>query len=410
MPGSLRNNFSWTLAGNLVYAACQWLLVVMIAKLGSAELVGRFMLAVAVCSPLMVAAGLSLRVVQASDVGRTRPFGLYLGLRMVTTGLGLVAILIVTALEYRGAALVISLYAVAKSVEALSEIVWGELQQREHMAPIARSMMVKGALAIAGVSVALAVTGDLSVAVLALAGAWLASFLGYDLAVARRIATSLRPTLAGAPALARTAVPLGLVAMIGAYATNAPRYFVEHHGGERELGLFSAIANLMLVGSTLMTALGQAMLPRLSHAFLARDREALERLTRMLVGVAIALGLAGLAVALVAGKPVLGLVYTSEYAAHADLLVVVMLTGLAANVAASFGVIVTAAGDYRRQVGLQLVNLAVVAAVAWWLVPSRGALGAAWALCAANTVTAFTFGALAIVRIRTCTPRRTDRP
>ncbi|MFT3697384.1 MAG: oligosaccharide flippase family protein [Kofleriaceae bacterium] len=410
MPGSLRSNFSWTLAGNLVYAACQWLLVVMIAKLGSAELVGRFMLAVAVCSPLMVAAGLALRVVQASDVGQTRPFGLYFGLRITTTTLALIAILVVTAIGYRDAALVIALYAAAKSVEALSEVVWGELQQREQMARIARSMVMKGVLAIGGVALALGLTHDLVTAVIALAIAWLVTFLAYDLVVAKRLVGSLRPTLQGAFALARTAFPLGLVTMIGAYATNAPRYFVEHHGGERELGLFSAIANLMLVGSTLMTALGQAALPRLSRAFLDRDRETLDQLTRLLVGVAVALGLAGLLVALIAGRFALDLIYTSEYALHSDVLVVIMLTGLAANVAASFGVIVTASGDYQRQVGLQVINLIVVTVAAWWLVPRLGALGAAWALCAANTVTAITFGALAIARIRTYRPRRSDRP
>ncbi|NLE39325.1 MAG: hypothetical protein GX621_14995, partial [Pirellulaceae bacterium] len=33
-PLSLRRNFSWTLAGNLVNAACQWGVIVVLAKLG----------------------------------------------------------------------------------------------------------------------------------------------------------------------------------------------------------------------------------------------------------------------------------------------------------------------------------------------------------------------------------------
>ena len=42
MAASLRRNFSWALVGNLTYSASQFLALVMLAKLGSAEIVGRY--------------------------------------------------------------------------------------------------------------------------------------------------------------------------------------------------------------------------------------------------------------------------------------------------------------------------------------------------------------------------------
>jgi hypothetical protein len=39
---SLRLNFSWALAGNIIYAACQWGMLSVLAKLGSPEMVGLF--------------------------------------------------------------------------------------------------------------------------------------------------------------------------------------------------------------------------------------------------------------------------------------------------------------------------------------------------------------------------------
>jgi len=162
--GSLRRNFSWTLAGNLAYAGCQWAVVVAIAKLGSPELVGKFTLAVAVCAPIMLAAGLGLRTVQANDVGRERPFSIYLGLRVATTLAAVVAIALVAVVGYRGAVPVVLAYAVAKSAEAISEIIWGQLQQQERMAQIARSMVAKGVTSVIGVTLALALTHDLVVA------------------------------------------------------------------------------------------------------------------------------------------------------------------------------------------------------------------------------------------------------
>jgi O-antigen/teichoic acid export membrane protein len=400
--GSLRSNFSWTLVGNLAYATCQWLLIVVIAKLGSPEMVGRFTLAVAVCSPLMIAAGLGLRTVQANDVGRMRPFGVYLGLRLVTTAAGFGAIAIVAVGGYRAASPVILVYALAKAAESTSEIVWAQLQQQEDMGRIARSMILKGLFAVTAVIVALIVTHDLTVAAAGIAAAWTITLVGYDLVGARGFDQSLRPRFERTQllSLARTALPLGIVLMVGSYAANAPRYLLDHFGGDRELGLFSANANLMLIGLTLMTALGQAAAPRLARAFLDRNRGEAIRLLRTLLMVAFGLGLCGVVIAAVAGKFALALLYTEDYADRVDVLVVVMLAGMASNIASAFGVTVTASGEYRRQIVLQGLNLVVALAVAWALVPSYGALGAAWALCAASIVTAIVFGLLAGVRLR----------
>lgn len=402
MRSSLRRNFSWTLVGNLTYAACQWAIVVAIAKLGSPELVGRFTLAVAVCAPIMIATGLGLRTVQANDVGRDYPFAVYLGLRVITMVIAVTLIGIVAAIGYRASLGVILAYAGAKVAEATSEIVWAQLQQQERMAQIARSMVTKGATAVVAVTIALAVTHDLVIATAALAAAWFATLAGYDLAVARTFDQPLRPSFARKPLarLARTALPLGIVMMIGSYAANVPRYIVDHFHGARELGVFSAIANLMLVGTTLMTALGQTTTPRLARAYLDRDRRELWRLARILLGVATILGTGGVAVAVIAGQPILGLLYTADYASHADVLVVVMIAAFATNVASVFGVMVTAAGEYQRQIALQLINLVVALAVGWQLVPAYGALGAAWALVASTTATALVFGALAVARVR----------
>ena len=69
----------------------------------------------------------------------------------------------------------------------------------------------------------------------------------------------------GSP-VAWTALPVGLVLMLISLSVNVPRYFISHHHGQRELGVYSAIANLMVAGTMVMTALGQAASPRLASA------------------------------------------------------------------------------------------------------------------------------------------------
>src|SRR5258708_3150671 len=91
---SLSRGFAWTLAGNLVYSASQGGVVVLLAKLGNATMVGQFALAVAITSPIMLFAGCALRTVQATDTGGDFSFADYLGFRLLSVAAALAVIVI----------------------------------------------------------------------------------------------------------------------------------------------------------------------------------------------------------------------------------------------------------------------------------------------------------------------------
>src|ERR1043165_9211480 len=80
---SLRANFLWSLTGTIIYAGCQWGMLVALAKLGDAEMVGQFALALAVTAPVLMFTNLQLRSVQATDARKDYAFGDYLALRPV---------------------------------------------------------------------------------------------------------------------------------------------------------------------------------------------------------------------------------------------------------------------------------------------------------------------------------------
>lgn len=84
-PMTLRHNLSWTFAGNVVYGACQWGMLVVLAKLGSPEIVGQFTLGFAVTAPVLMFTNLQLRLVQATDAKHQYLFGDYCGLRLIST-------------------------------------------------------------------------------------------------------------------------------------------------------------------------------------------------------------------------------------------------------------------------------------------------------------------------------------
>src|SRR5260221_2573684 len=126
----LRTNFLGTLSGNVVYAACRWGILVVLAKLGTPQLVGEFVQALAITALIVVGAGLALRGVQATDAASEYPFGDYLLVRLLTTAAaGAVIVGIVCLSDYGWhTAAIILVVALAKAFESISDIFYPHLQ------------------------------------------------------------------------------------------------------------------------------------------------------------------------------------------------------------------------------------------------------------------------------------------
>jgi O-antigen/teichoic acid export membrane protein len=375
-------------------------MLVVLAKLGSPEMVGQFALGLAITAPVIMFANLALRAVQATDVRREYLFGDYLGLRLITTALALLVIMgIVLVSGYRWETmLVILTVGVAKAFEAISDVFYGLLQQRERMDRIAKSMMIKGPLSLVALSVGVYLMGSVFWGAVGLVIAWASILVGYDFRSGALMLKPL-PQLGGlAPdevnqeavlrprwevstlaRLAWLALPLGMVMMLISLNANIPRYFVEWYLGERELGIFAAIAYLQRVGTTVVGALGQSASPRLATHYAVGNSRAFRALLLKLAGIGALLGAAGVLVALVAGREILTLLYRPEYAQR-DLFVWLMVAAGIAYVASFLGYGMTAARYFRVQVPLFACVAGTAALACLWLVPSGGLHGAATAL------------------------------
>ena len=185
---SLRSNFAWALAGNVVYAICQWGMIVALAKLGSSFMIGQFSLGLAIATPVLMFTNLHLRVVQASDARRLYSFGEYLQLRSVMT-LGAIAVIggIVCFEHYeRQTAMVILAVALAKGIESLSDIHYGLFQLNDRLDQTGASMMLRGAFSVVALSAGLYLTRDIFWACVGLALVWLAALLLFDFRRGRR--------------------------------------------------------------------------------------------------------------------------------------------------------------------------------------------------------------------------------
>ena len=387
-PISLRSNFAWTFAGNAVYAAGQWAILSLFAKMGGTEMLGQYALAVAVTAPVVMLSHLNLRAVLATDVASKHPFGDYLVVRLAATGIGMAAIAALapaTAGSWTFAAVILAV-GLAQSAENVSDIYYGALQRRERMDRVAWSMMGRAALSVALLGGVLWLTHEILPAVIALATGRLTTLLAYDRPVGSAGECLLRSTVRQQFRIFRTALPLGLVLMLVSLNSNLPRYAIEHFVGTRELGAFAAAASFMTAGGTVINALGQSATPRLARYFGEGDRPRFRRLVAQLVGLGLALGVAGVLGASLLGRVVLRLLYRPEFEIYSGLLTGVMGAAILGYVANALGYAVTSARAFDAQLPLFCAVAATCGLAAWLLIPRFGLSGAPMALAAAACV------------------------
>lgn len=397
-----RQNFSWTLLGNAVYVCTQWGMTVVLGKLGTPQMLGQFALGFAVAAPVIMFTNLQLATVLATDSRHEYSFPEYLSLRVVMTLLALIAILsIAVGTGYSQATLgVVIAIGTAKASESVSDIFYGLFQQRERMDRMAKSMIVKGLLALTSLGITFYLTRSVLWAAAAVAIAWITVLIlfdipnGVELAEAERgrrgrnrersdirdvwSATAHVRRLSD---LARTALPLGLVMMLISLNTNVPRLFLERYRDESELGIFAALANLIIAGSTVVIALGQSATPRLARHVAERDMSSFHALLLKLCAIGVALGAFGILISTLFGSQLLVLVYDRQYADHSHLLRWIMLAGLLYYVGTFLSYGVAAVRAFSRilipHLAMTLITVGLSAAV----IPSMGLVGAAYIFC-----------------------------
>ncbi|MUG99575.1 oligosaccharide flippase family protein [Scytonema sp. UIC 10036] len=388
-PLTLGRNFSWTFAGNLVYAACQWCILVALAKLGTPEMVGQFTLGLAVTAPILLFANLQLRAVQVTDAKHQYLFSDYLGLRLLTTTLALVTVVLVTLIAgYRWeTSIIILVIGLAKGLESFSDVIYGLIQQNERMDYIAISLMLRGLLSLILLSAGVYLTGSVMWGAVGLAVGWAVVLVVYDI---RNAVLILNNSVALQPRwrfttllqLVWLALPLGFVMMLISLNTNIPRYIIEQYLGERELGVFAAMAYLTVVGGMVVNALGESASARLAKYYADEDGAAFWKLLLKLVAIGFLLGVSGVVVAVVMGREILTLLYQSEYALQADVFVWLMLAAGIGYVSSFLGSGVTATRQFDQFPIPFLVATIMTAGFSWLLIPRYSLVGAAWAACA----------------------------
>ncbi|HNF91699.1 MAG TPA: oligosaccharide flippase family protein, partial [Accumulibacter sp.] len=252
MANSLRKNFSWSLVGNIVYALCQWMMLIIIARLGNARDVGIYSLALAISAPVMLFLGMNLRVAIATDQKHQFNIQDYLALRVCSSTAAVLIISFASFFLYRTESdvlIAIFMVSLMKSVESLSDVCYGFFQKNERNDLISQSLILRGVSTVLLLVPAYVYLGSLTESLGVVLSVWLTILVVFDARKLRNISatgTGHRFRFSQCAGLLKVVYPLGFVALLDSLTPNITRYAVEYFFGLEKLGYFSAIAYLMV--------------------------------------------------------------------------------------------------------------------------------------------------------------------
>lgn len=383
---SLVKKISLMTIGNVIYSACQWGILIVLAKYSNPALVGQYSLALAITTPLYALSNFQLRGLISTDVSDEYSVDVYFSLRILMSFFVVIIISIYCFVffENSGVRYVILLVGLAKAIESGSDIVYGYLQKYGLVNSIVKSLVIRGFFGLLSYCVGIVFFNSVVISSVFLCFLWLFVLIFFDLNLVKISFFLFRKYVlscnyANMWRLFVVAFPMGFVLCLNSFAMNIPRYLLAYNLGENELGYYTAIFNFVLIGSTIITATCQVVSPSLARNYIENKFKFVILVTKLFL-VVLFLGICAIFASVFFGKNILIFFYTEKYGDYSHLFTLTMLCGSVLYCVSVLGSAVTAARSFRPQAWMSLISLVVVGVASYILIPNYKIEGGIWAL------------------------------
>jgi O-antigen/teichoic acid export membrane protein len=364
-------------------------MLTILAKASSAETVGLWGIAQAVTLPVATFFSLRLYNLNITDIRNEFQTGHYIAVRLIASLASVMVAAVIGFIFYpAGVAIVIALMGISQSVAEVRLYFSSNMQKFERLSLSTVSQIYEGLLTLLLFGLVFWFTQNLSLAIAGTIVSRVLILLSYDMPVSAKVLSAHLETFTGYRprwewprlwTLVKQSAPLAVVAGIGTVFQNIPRLVMDKTLGREAVGYFTALSLLLIALTMINAAMGITALPRLSRYF-AENTRAFVGLFVRLIGLVLVLGVAFVAVAFFFGKPILRLLFTSEYAQHKDVFVMLAVSSCILSVFAVSNWGLNATRQFAVQVPIYTGTAIVCGISSLLLIPRYGLMGGAYAL------------------------------
>lgn len=300
--------------GNLIYLFAQWLLTVITTRISGVEAAGILTLAISIGNIFYFIQMYGMRSYQAADVDNEFTSSQYLKSRHITTIIGLVLVMLLLCILHYPIrkTMAILAYTLFRSFEALSDVLFGEMQKIGRLDISAKSMCIKSIAMITVFTIVQFLWNDVAKSLLCITLVALLIYAFYDYFHYRKLFSSPTCAHTSAVPLLKKCFLLLLTTLFPIVITSLPRTLLESYYGTEILGYYGNVST--------PTVLITAIVPNLLTPFmtlygkLVLQKEYKSLMKYFIISVIGTLVLGGLFIVgiIFVGQPIMSLIYTSS--------------------------------------------------------------------------------------------------
>ncbi|WP_226536274.1 oligosaccharide flippase family protein [Fictibacillus halophilus] len=389
--------------GSAFFMVAQFLIIIILARLGSPKEVGEFGLAIAITGPVFMFFTMQIRNMVATihEESDLNNYAAIVFINCIFASLTTVLICLITNIE-KSILYVIVAYLFSKNIQLLSDFIYGHLQRSEKLKQVGLSNMLKGILSVFSFWGIYYYTESLAFASLSIGIAWAGVVVIYDLPKLKGdfninvILNVIFNKTKQLRLLYVLIIPLGIISLLYSLNTNITRYFITYYLNNEILGYFTACAYLMVAGNTFIGAIGQSFCARLANYYDKERKATFNKLLLRLIVAGMVLGVISTVITLFFGESILLILFGKEYANYYVLLTLLMAATIFRYPAEFIGYATVVTRTYKLEVPLLLVVILFTLLLNFILIPLYGLIGAAISIIITSMISAI--GRLIIIK------------
>ena len=370
---SLLKNSFWTTSANVVYAISQWVVLVIINKVGTVQDVGVFTVVIAITTPIFILSQFGLRSRIVIDPLYDFKFELYFVTRILTS---IIALFCVCAFYFKSEYIIpLIIFSFFKLTDSIFDIIYGEYQRANTMKKITISRVFRSVSNILSFAVVFYITHNLSMSLFF----YMLSSLLVLITLENnnfKLYKFTQVKCFDVKKILLISAPLAFAAFFISLNSNVPRLILEKYESLEVVGAYASFIYMTTVASIILTSLCQAFSPRMAKYKKQQMRREFTNTALILFIICSLFSFIFVIISLLFQDLIFSIMYNEGFVKYSDAYVKLILASPLFFFCLPLGNILTANGNIRFQPYMFFIISLLVVVFSFFTISKTGLDGA----------------------------------
>ena len=372
--------------GNFIYLGVQWLISIVLVRVGGFEDAGYFSLAMTYGNIFCVFANYGLRTFQVSDIKNEYKDSTYIISRVITIAISAILCFGFTSLFMgysRNLNLLILCYIFYKLSESYADVITGIWQKAGNMLFIGISYTLKGISSLGSFLVVYHFTQNLLLSTFLMAVTHFVILTVFDFSVTKKYINHFKLYHCFDKNELTALLKLGFITMtfnvFSVLFSSIPRLIVERKLSVEMLGVFSSLYNPTVIISTFAIGILLPVVPKMAMYYQQGNKKALKKVVFLCDGIIVLTGILGAGVTYLIGKLVFAFVFGNEILKYFDLFYVFIAISVLIATTNCYSSLLIATRKFKPLLFFAVFSSILVFGLSLYTIPKYSIYGGAYA-------------------------------